>query len=104
MIGKLTQLIKNEKVKKGIEKIKSIPPKYFYIALTVVLVIVVSLSIVTVVAKNRLMQMATEVLPNSLVTFTDNNNPAYVTKDVQLLQEFTHNDKTYQIKWKSNRS
>lgn len=102
MIDKLTQLIKNEKVKKGIEKIKSIPPKYFYIALAVVLVIVVSLSIVTVVAKNRLMQMATEVLPNSLVTFTDNNNPVYVTKDVQLLQEFTHNDKTYQIKWKSN--
>lgn len=104
MIDKLTQLTKNEKVKQGIEKIKNIPKKYIYIALSVVLVIISSLCIVKIVANNGLKQIATEVLPNSLITFTDNDNPVYVTKDVQLMQEFTHNDKTYQIKWKSNNS
>lgn len=102
MIDKLTQLTKNEKVKKGIEKIKSIPKKYFYIALSVLLVLIIGMSIITAVAKNELTQIAVEALPNSLITFIENNNPVYVTKDVQLLQEFTHNDKTYPIKWKSN--
>ena len=40
MTDKLKELYKNEKIKKGIDKIRKIPPRYGYIALAIIAVII----------------------------------------------------------------
>ena len=102
MTDKLKELYKNEKIKKGIDKIRKIPPLYGYIALAIIAVIISVLCVISIITKNTLNDIATEVLPQSLITFNGNNNFIYVTNDIQLLQEFEHNDKTYTIQWKSD--
>lgn len=102
MIDKLKKLTKDERVKKIINKIKSIPPKYGYIAIAVFAAIVCVISIISAVTKHNIKQMVTETLPQSFIVFAEDNNTVYVTDDLQLLQEFTYNDETYNIKWSSS--
>ena len=102
MTDKLKELYKNEKIKKGIDKIRKIPPRYGYIALAIIAVILSALCVISIVTRNTLNDIANEVLPQSLITFHGNNNFIYVTNDVQLLQEFEYNGETYTIQWKSD--